>query len=197
MTKFKLLSAAIIAGGSVVTAQSVLAEESNLAYQAGDILVRGDIAKVTPEGDANVGEENGFMGSVGYMLHDNLAVTLGSSEEFEHEFDTATGDATFEQQPIDLMVQYYPLGGVDSRIQPYAGVGANYTRFSGESDGLSIDNTWAPKGELGVDLVVTDNLAFNGFASYTDLDADYSLNGADGEADIDPVVVGGGVTLRF
>lgn len=197
MTKIKLLSAAIIAGGTFATAQAAL------AYETGDILVRGGVAKVTPEGDASdeISEENGFVGSVGYMVHDKLAVTLGSSEEFEHDVSVNGVSGEFEQQPIDLMVQYYPLGGVDSRIQPYAGVGANYTRFSGESSGLNVDNTWAAKGELGVDLAVTDYLSINGFASYTDLDADYSYSGGgfsgSGEADIDPVAIGGGITVRF
>lgn len=193
MTKIKLLSAAIIAGSAFAASQAAL------AYEAGDILIRGGVAKTSPEGDASgdISTENGFVGSLGYMVHDKLAVTLGSSQEFEHSFEPGAADASFEQQPFDLMVQYYPLGGLDSRIQPYAGVGANYTRFSSESDGLSIDNTWAPKGELGVDLLITRNLSLNGFASYTDLDADYELNGVSGEADIDPVTVGGGVTLRF
>lgn len=193
MTKIKLLSAAIIAGSTFVASQAAV------AYEAGDILIRGGIAKVSPEGDAEgtISEENGFVGSLGYMVHDKLAVTLGAGEEFEHDFNAGAFSGDFERQPFDLMVQYYPLGGLDSRIQPYAGVGANYTRFSSESNGLSIDNTWAAKGELGVDLLVTENLALNGFASYTDLDADYSLNGVSGEADVDPVIVGGGVTFRF
>ncbi|SDM01831.1 outer membrane protein [Modicisalibacter muralis] len=193
MTKIKLLSAAIIAGSTFAASQAAL------AYEAGDVLVRGGIAKVNPEGDAEgmLSNENGFVGSLGFMVHDKLAISLGAGEEFEHEFDQDAYSGKFEQQPFDLMVQYYPLGGLDSRIQPYAGVGANYTRFSSESDGLSIDNTWAPKGELGVDLMVTENLALNGFASYTNLDADYSLNGVSNEADIDPIIVGGGVTFSF
>lgn len=193
MTKIKLLSAAIIAGSTFVASQAAL------AYEAGDVLIRGGIAKVNPEGDAEgmLSNENGFVGSLGYMVHDKLAVSLGGGEEFEHDFNSGAYSGDFERQPFDLMVQYYPLGGLDSRIQPYAGVGANYTRFSSESNGLSIDNTWSAKGELGVDLLVTDYLSLNGFASYTDLDADYSLNGASAEADVDPVIVGGGVTFRF
>lgn len=193
MTKIKLLSAAILAGSAFAASQAAM------AYEMGDILVRGGFAKTTPEGNQSdvISDENGFVGSVGYMVHDNMAVTLGSSQEFEHDVNTAGGNASFDQQPIDLMVQYYPLGGVDSRVQPYAGVGANYTRFSGESSGLNIDNTWAAKGELGVDLLLTRNVSLNGFASYTDLDADYSFNGTSSTADIDPLTIGGGVTLRF
>lgn len=191
MTRTKLFSTAIIAGCAFAGSQAAM------AYETGDILIRGGIAKVELDGDdvESLDKEQGFIGSVGYMVHDKVGVTLGSSEEFEHEADG--GSASFERQPIDLMMQYYPLGGVDARVQPYAGVGANYTRFSGESSGLNIDNAWAPKGELGVDLLITRNLSLNGFASYTDLEADYSAGGVSGEADIDPVTVGGGVTLSF
>lgn len=195
MTKIKLLSASLLAGGVALAAS-----QSAMAYEAGDILIRGGVAKTSPKGDAegNMSKENGFVGSLGYMFHDKMGVSLGSSQEFEHDFSVDGDGGSFDQQPIDLMVQYYPLGGLDARVQPYAGVGANYTRFSSESDGLNLDNTWAPKGELGVDLLITRNLSLNGFASYTDLDADYSFDGgASGEADIDPVTVGGGVTLRF
>lgn len=193
MTKTKLLSAAVIAASSFSASQAIM------AYETGDILVRGGIAKIHLDNDEfeSLSDENGFVGSVGYMFHDNMAVTLGSSQEFEHDIEVNGTSGNFEQQPIDLMVQYYPLGGVNARIQPYAGIGANYTRFSGESGALNLDNSWAAKGELGVDLLVTRNISLNGFASYTDLEADYRMAGVSGEADIDPVTVGGGVTLSF
>lgn len=193
MTKMKLLSASIVAGSLIVASQTAL------AYEAGDILLRGGVAENNATGDGvDVSDDSAFVGSVGYMVQDKVGVTLGGSDKFEHDLSGNGVDGEVESQPIDLMVQYYPLGGLDSRIQPYAGVGANYTRFSGESAGLSVDNTWSPKGEVGVDLVVTDYLSFNGFASYADVDADYNAaGGASGELDSDPVMVGGGVTLSF
>ncbi len=193
MTKMKLLSASIVAGSLIVASQATL------AYEAGDVLLRGGVAENNSTGDGvDISDDSAFVGSVGYMVHDKIGVTLGSSDKFEHDLSGGGVDGEVESQPIDLMVEYYPLGGLDSRIQPYAGVGANYTRFSDESDGLSVDNTWAPKGEVGVDLVVTDYLSFNGFASYANVDPDYNAaGGASGELDTDPVIVGGGVTLNF
>ncbi|KXS37626.1 MAG: OmpW [Halomonadaceae bacterium T82-2] len=194
MTQLKRLSATLLAGGLIAASQAAL------AYEAGDVLIRGGYAENHSDGDnagVEIGDDSAFVGSVGYMLHDKVGVTLGGSDKFEHSLSGPGVDANVDSQPIDLMVEYYPLGGLDSRIQPYAGVGANYTRFSGESSGLNVDNTWAPKGEVGVDLVVTKNLSFNGFASYADVDADYSYAGNSGELDTDPVIVGGGVTLNF
>ncbi|MGC3872635.1 OmpW/AlkL family protein [Halomonas sp. GXIMD04776] len=191
MFKTKLLSSAIIAAALFGASQAAM------AYEAGDILVRAGVVKADPEGDDgdDISNERAFTGNVGVMVHDKLAVTLGGSEEFEH--DIVGSDIGFERQPFDLMAQFYPMGGLDSRVQPYVGVGANYTRFSNESAGLSLDNTWAPKGELGVDLVITDYLSLNGFASYTDLDVDYDLGNTSGEFDVDPVTIGGGVTFNF
>ncbi|SHE28674.1 outer membrane protein [Modicisalibacter ilicicola DSM 19980] len=193
MTKTQLLSTAIVAASLFGASQAAM------AYEAGDILVRGDVAKTSPEGDDDnaISNEKGFIGSVGYMVHDKFAVSLGGGEEFEHTYKAGEPGDSFERQPFDLMAQFYPLGGLDARVQPYAGIGANYTRFSNESAGLNLDNTWAPKGELGVDLIITDYLSLNGFASYTDLDVDYSANGDSGELDLDPVTVGGGVTFNF
>lgn len=193
MTKMKLLSASIVAGSLVVASQT------SFAYEAGDILLRGGIAENNATGDGiDVSDDSAFVGSIGYMVQDKVGVTLGGSGKFERSLSGQGVNGEVDSQLIDLMVEYYPLGGLDSRIQPYAGVGANYTRFSGESAGLSVDNTWSPKGEVGVDLVVTDYLSFNGFASYADVDADYNAaGGASGELDSDPVIVGGGVTLNF
>jgi len=192
MTTMKLLSASIVAGSLIVAAQTTF------AYEAGDILLRGGIAENNSTGDGvDLSDDSAFVGSIGYMVQDKVGVTLGSSDKFEHDLSGGGVDGEVESQPIDLMVEYYPLGGLGSRIQPYAGVGANYTRFSGESAGLSVDNTWSPKGEVGIDLAVTDTLSFNGFASYADVDADYNAAGASGELDADPVMVGGGVTLNF
>lgn len=193
MAKIKLLSAAIIAGSTFAASQATL------AYEMGDILIRGGVAKVSPDGDdsGSLNDERGFIGSVGFMVHEKVAVSLGSSEEFEYDFDIDGDSASFDHRPIDLMAQFYPLGGMNSRVQPYLGVGANYARFSSESSGLHMEHTWSPKGELGIDLLVTKNVSLNGFASYTDLETDYSYAGGGGEVEIDPIAVGGGITLRF
>lgn len=195
MTKIKLFSALALASSCAFGTQAAL------AYSAGDFIVRGDIAKTDVDA-SNVEDDNGFMGSVGYLFHDKLGVALTSSEKFEHDFSSNGTSGDFEQRPTNLTLQYYPLGGTNSRVQPYAGAGVNYTEFSSEhaSNGqsVSMDDSWGAVGELGVDLFVTENLAFNGFASYTDVDSDTDINGASaGEVNLDPVTVGGGLTFRF
>ncbi|HAO01062.1 MAG TPA: hypothetical protein DCQ42_04865, partial [Halomonas sp.] len=90
-------------------------------------------------------------------------------------------------------------GGLDSKVQPYVGVGLNYTRFSSEPTGFSIDESYGAIGQAGVDLAVTENIMLNGYVSYADVNSDINLDGAGrvGEVDIEPVTVGGGITYRF
>ncbi|WP_251976844.1 OmpW/AlkL family protein [Salinicola avicenniae] len=189
MTKTKLFSALAVAGVCAFGTQAAF------AYGAGDFFARAGIAKTDLDPGYAEDENGGYLG-LGYMFHDKLGVELSATEEMKHDITTDGAEGNFKQQPINLMVQYYPLGGLESRVQPYAGVGVNYTKFSDENlaQGNDIDDSWGAAGELGLDLAVTDNFGFNAFARYTDVKADVS--GGD-DFDLDPVTVGAGAMLRF
>ncbi len=203
MSNMKLMSAAVI------TAGFALASQAALAYNAGDVFVRGGVAQTdtgsgngNEAGDSlNVQSARGYTFGAGYLVTDKFGLELNSSEEFEHDLNTsASGDiGSIDRLPINLLVNYYPLGGLDSRVQPYVGAGLNYTHFSSEPNGLSVDESYGAIGQVGVDLAVTDNIMLNGYASYADVTADINANGAGqiGEVDIEPVTIGGGITYRF
>ncbi|MFB9868222.1 OmpW/AlkL family protein [Vreelandella sulfidaeris] len=200
MSKMKLMSAAVI------TAGFALASQAALAYNAGDVFVRGGVAQTdTGSGNGNVGgdslsvdEARGFTFGAGYLFTDKVGVELNSSEKFEHDFTTDSGaSGSVDRLPVNLLVNYYPMGGLDSRVQPYAGVGLNYTHFSNEPSGMSIDHSYGAIGQVGIDLAVTDNIMLNGYASYADVSADINAAGVSGEVDMEPVTVGGGITYRF
>ncbi|MBL1268249.1 MAG: outer membrane beta-barrel protein [Halomonas sp.] len=197
MSNMKLISAAVI------TAGFALASSAALAYNAGDAFVRGGVAQTdTGSGNGNVAgdslsvdEARGLTYGVGYLFTDKVGIELNSSEEFEHDLSVSGADAgSIDRLPINLLVNYYPLGGLDSRVQPYVGAGLNYTHFSSEPSGLSVDESYGAIGQVGVDLAVTDNVMLNGYASYADVNADINVGG---EVDIEPVTIGGGVTYRF
>ncbi|CDG54885.1 MULTISPECIES: OmpW/AlkL family protein [Halomonadaceae] len=197
MSNMKLISAAVI------TAGFALASQAALAYNAGDAFVRGGVAQTdTGSGNGNVAgdslsvdEARGLTYGVGYLFTDKVGIELNSSEEFEHDLSVSGVDAgSIDRLPINLLVNYYPLGGLDSRVQPYVGAGLNYTHFSSEPSGLSVDESYGAIGQVGVDLAVTDNVMLNGYASYADVNADINVGG---EVDIEPVTIGGGVTYRF
>ncbi|WP_136253042.1 OmpW/AlkL family protein [Onishia niordana] len=202
MNKATYLSAAIIA------TTSLMATQTAMAYQAGDIFVRGGVAQVEPSSDngnlggaeLDVSDENGFTYGFGYLFTDKVGVELNSSEPFEHDLSLGgAGIGSVDRTPVNLLANYYPLGGTGGKVQPYVGVGVNYTTYSDEElSGLDIDDSWGATGQVGVDLALTDYLLLNGSVSYADVEADASLNGNGiGTGDVDPVTIGGGITLRF
>ena len=202
MSKMKLITAAI------VSASAFMASQAAMAYEAGDVFVRGGVAQTdTGSGNGNVGgadlnvqSARGFTYGAGYLFSDKVGVELNSSEKFEHDLSAAgASGGSVDRLPVNLLVNYYPLGGLDSKVQPYVGVGLNYTRFSSEPTGLSIDESYGAIGQAGVDLAVTENIMLNGYVSYADVNSDINLDGAGrvGEVDIEPVTVGGGITYRF
>lgn len=202
MSNMKLISAAVI------TAGFALASQAALAYNAGDVFVRGGVAQTDTgsgngnvDGDAlSVDEARGFTFGAGYLFTDKVGVELNSSEKFEHDLGVAGSDAgSIDRLPVNLLVNYYPMGGLDSRVQPYVGAGLNYTHFSSEPSGVNVDESYGAIGQVGVDLAVTDNIMLNGYASYADVNSDINANGVGkvGEVDMEPVTVGGGVTYRF
>ncbi|WP_286934051.1 OmpW/AlkL family protein, partial [Pseudomonas sp. UBA6554] len=69
-----------------------------------------------------------------------------------------------------LSVQYYPMEP-NSKFQPYAGVGINYTLFFDEDltserkqqgfSNLKLQDSVGIAGQLGMDYMITDNLLVN------------------------------------
>lgn len=204
MRTTRLITAAAIA------ASCAFASQAALAYGAGDFFVRGGIAKSHVKsdngnldgglGELNVQNDRGFYYGLGYLFHDNIGIELSGQDKVEHKLNTSTqGDiGTIDRLPVNLLVNYYPLGGYDSRVQPYVGAGINYTRFSGEPEGIEARRSYGAIGQVGVDLAITENVLLNGFASYADVDSRLSMDGERiGTAKVDPLTVGGGVTFRF
>ncbi|TFH87928.1 OmpW family protein [Billgrantia azerbaijanica] len=192
---------------AAVTASLALASQGALAYSAGDFFVRGGVAKSEVKSDngaaagqsLDIDDERGFTYGLGYLFHDKLGVELGGSEAFEHDLALdGNGIGSVDRMPANLLVNYYPLGGLDSPVQPYVGAGVNYTRFSDEPDGLDVDHSYGAVGQVGIDLAVMHNLMLNGFANYADVDADIHSGGQEiGTAKVDPWTIGGGITFRF
>lgn len=197
MKPIRLIPVVALAAGSALASQTVL------AYSAGDFFVRGGFAQSEIRSDNgaldNISDsETGLTYGIGFLMHDNVGIELSGSEKIEHEATYAGETGTFDRMPVNLMVNYYPLGGFDSRVQPYVGAGLNYTRFSGEPENVSMRRSYGAVGQVGVDLAITDNFMLNGFANYADVDSRVSVDGERiGKAKVDPMTIGGGVTFRF
>ncbi|WP_290785413.1 OmpW family outer membrane protein [Halomonas sp.] len=171
-----------------------------LAYQAGDLYVRGEFQK-SDLASETLSRESGFGLAGGYLFTDALGVELGIGEAVSHDFQLDAGDAgSLDRMPVNLLLQYYPLGGIEgARVQPFVGVGMNYTRFSSVSAAdLSVDDDYGFAGQVGMDLVITDNLSATSFARYTEVDASFESDGQTVEnVRLDPLTVGAGITYRF
>lgn len=143
-----------------------------------------------------------------YMLSDNLGVEVLAATPFEHDIQvtlagTGVGlDGTHDvgstkHLPPTVSLQYYMLDK-DSKVRPYAGVGLNYTWFFDESDGanfddLDLDDSMGLAFNLGVDVMVTDNILVNASMYHIDIDTEATvkldqslpLGGVQLQADVD------------
>ncbi|NLC21738.1 MAG: outer membrane beta-barrel protein [Halomonadaceae bacterium] len=196
-----------------LAAAAFTASSQALAYGAGDFFTRFGVAKVSPKSDngtlagnlaVDVEDDTRCAFSLGYRFHDKFGIELLAAEPFKHDIKLGGENlASTKHLPPTLTLQYYPLGGTEAYVQPYVGVGVNYTRFSSEKIGiegaeLDLDSSWGAAGQVGVDLLINDNWALNASAWYIDLETDASLGGADiGTVKIDPWVIMGGLSYRF
>lgn len=113
--------------------------------------------------------------------------------------------------PPTLTLQYHftDFGA----FKPYVGAGVNYTIFYNQDGngadrgsgrritGLDIDNTWGGALQVGFDYMLDQHWGFNFDVKKLYLRPDFSakLNGdkISGKADLDPWLIGAGVTYRF
>ncbi|WP_297792610.1 OmpW family outer membrane protein [uncultured Marinobacter sp.] len=213
---------------SVLAAGLLAAAPVTQAYEAGDFMVRAGAAHVNPNDSssdltlegvgslpgARVGvDSNTQLGiTATYMLTSNIGVGVLGATPFQHDIDGAgTLDgagklAETKHLPPTLTLQYFPLDS-GSRIQPYAGIGVNYTHFFEEKttatlttavDGVAQDVLGTAPGtingtdldldasvgvalELGVDWMVSEHFGLNAALWYADISTDATITAlADG-----------------
>lgn len=200
----KILSALIM--GTAFAASNVM------AYEAGDVVVRVGLANVDPSTTDNTGlgldvDDDTSIGITGtYMLTDNIGLELLVATPFDHDVNlTGVGKvADTKHLPPTLSIQYFPMDS-KSKLQPYIGVGVNYTTFFSEGSSaalgnaeVELDDSFGLAAQLGVDYAVNENWLVNAAVWKMDIDADLKIGGNDvGEIEIDPVVVMLSVGYKF
>jgi len=171
-----------------------------LAYEAGDLIVRGRVISVDPQDDSSTVRDNyGSIPNSGasvesdimpeldftYMLdpHWGLELILAYTE---HEVNGGGVLSSLNQiaetkvLPPTLTLQYH--FAPTSNIRPYVGAGINYTYFFdsevkgflGEFPGsdIEIDDSWGFAAQAGVDIDLDDTWFINFDVKYIDIDAD-------------------------
>jgi len=191
-----------------------------LAYEAGDIIVKAGLVNVAPK-DANADTSALVPGSeldvqsdmqIGitgvYMITPKVGVEVLAATPFEHEVEGDGGAidgatiATTKHLPPTVSAQYYPMDAA-SKLQPYVGIGLNYTFFFDEEDdaGLgtsSLKPSWGLTYSAGVDYMIDDKWLVNAAVWKMDIETEIRGGAADGlEVEIDPLVVMVGAGMKF
>ncbi len=176
------------------------------ANQAGDLLIRGGIAMVSPDSGKSAvllgGEVSGLELSVDdnaqlglnfvYFFDSNWAIELLAATPFDHDIKLHAGDestvlADTKHLPPTLSALYY--FDTASVIKPYVGLGLNYTVFFDNSftstyseagfSNLDLDNSFGYSVQVGVDYEIDKNWSVNASARYIDIatDASFAVGG--------------------
>lgn len=225
---------------AVVLFSSLLAT-STLAYEAGDFFIRFGAVTVAPDEssdgvaipalgvspisgtEAEVDDETQLGITLNYMFSSTLGVELLAATPFTHQITanlnghtpglkTRAGET--KHLPPTLSVVYYPMGESGSAVQPYVGLGLNYTIFFEEDVNsdleeltgvlagaagpvpmkLKLDNSFGAAVQAGVGYQINENWHLNAAIRWIDINTDATFTSALGDTitvddvEIDPFV---------
>jgi outer membrane protein len=211
--------AACLLGLGLAMTQTARADSTDAAgdssdlsgIHAGDVLVRLRAISIMPNVSTsdtlsalNANVNNAIVPELDltYMIRDYLGVELILATSRQQVTSNLGNLGGVNVLPPTLLLQYH--FNHQGRIRPYLGAGVNYTYFynNGLSAGgqpVSITNhSFGPAVQAGVDVQVTKKFFVNADIKKIWMRTDASLGGTSlGRLDIDPVVVGLGVGMRF
>lgn len=205
------------AGASLLLGACAMLGGAAQAHEAGDILLRVGVSQVRPtsdngsalDGAVDLNINNSVRPSVTatYMATPHIGVELLAAWPFEHDVH-ASGAVhgkivSSKQLPPTLSLQWHFLP--ESTVQPYVGVGVNYTHFfdthaEGALKGskVKLRDSWGIAGQVGVDVKLSERWFLNADVRYIDIDSKVKLNGDTiGTAHIDPWVATVAIGYRF
>jgi len=213
---------------SLITATIALIGASAVsAYQAGDMIVRGGAVTVQPHKEDIHLKNNTQLGlNFQYMLSSNFGVELLAATPFEHDVALDNGTLALSTNdgyvagkvkhlPPTISAVFYPLEE-SSPIQPYLGVGFNYTMILDEEINqktkdaigdqnlkLSVKDSFGFAAQFGVDYVLPNNLIINAQMRHIKLTTRATIKDGNGKVvtapwlDVDPTVYMIGIGYKF
>jgi outer membrane protein len=113
--------------------------------------------------------------------------------------DLDLGDKWLLPPTLTLQYNFAP----DADIRPYVGAGVNYTIFfggdAGQLDSVKYDDGFGFALQAGVDFMLDDNWGINLDVKRLWLNTDVNLNSglATADVDLDPWILGAGLSYRF
>lgn len=208
--KYSLLSCALVMTVFPGVAMSNDLGEGFFAKERFQIRARA--IGILADGDGNIdgtstetGVDNAYVPEVDitYFWTKNIAteLVLATAEHTVSAGGSDLGDTWILPPTLVLQYHFQP----DKKFSPYIGAGINYSIFYGEdeADGVSdldIDNGFGLAAQAGFDYWINDNWGLNFDVKYIDLNVDASVSNGTVQAsdvDIDPIIVGAGVSYRF
>lgn len=143
-----------------------------------------------------------------YYFTDNIAAELILGTTYANIYGEGTIDGLDKigktwLLPPTLTLQYHFTNF--GAFKPYIGAGVNYTIFYNQKDGsgtdLDIEDTFGAALQFGFDYWLTEHVGLNFDVKklYLRPDFDVTVGGThySGEAELDPWLVGAGLTYRF
>jgi len=140
-----------------------------------------------------------------YFFTENIAAELIAATS-QHQVDAGAsnlGEAWILPPTLTLQYHFTP----QEKFSPYIGAGVNYSAFWGEEDGTAFNDLDVTGGfgyalQAGFDYWLNDKWGVNFDVKYVDLEIDVDvLSGttplAADNVDLDPWIIGAGVSYRF
>jgi len=197
------------AAAYIAIALSMGLANTAIAFEPGDWLIRAGVSGVDPKSEnddvVSVDDSTSATFNFTYMMTDIWGLELLLAYPFEHDITLMdrTKIGSTKQLPPTLSIQYHfrPT----QKLQPYWGVGLNYTTFSSEKttgpiEGtrLSLGASWGWAGQVGFDVLMNDDWFFNLDVRYISMDTKATLDGVSlGTVNLDPWVYGAHIGYRF
>lgn len=228
---------------SVLAAAVLAVAPAAQAFEAGDFIVRAGAVHVAPDDSSDVitANDNPVLGNdarvavdsntqlgirATYMFTSNIGIGVLGATPFKHNI-SGSGDlggagklGETKHLPPTITLQYFPMHS-SSMLQPYVGVGVNYTNFFEEkttdtvadalgaaSTKLKLDDSVGVAFEAGLDYMLSENFGLNAAIWWADINTDATITAYDGagnmaaktdkfDVEIDPMVYMVGFSYRF
>lgn len=142
--------------------------------------------------------------TIEYLFNPNLGIEVLAAVPFQHDVKlNGVKAATVKQLPPTVSAQWHFRPG--AKVNPFVGVGVNYTRFfSIDEQGplagtrLQLNDSWGLAVHGGVDVALSDRWSITADARWIGISSDAKVNGTKvGTVDIDPFVIGAAIGYRF
>lgn len=211
MTVLKRTSLACTALGLLMLTQPASAQDQSNIWAKENWQIRVRAIDVIPDVDSsvNIGGEVDADGAVvpeldiSYFFTNHIAAELilaTSKHDMDYTGNVDLGDAMILPPTLTLQYHFTP----DQAFSPYVGAGVNYSMFYNEDAAagftdLNVDNGFGLALQAGFDYWLDEHWGLNADVKKIFLNVDATLNNGAirADVDLDPWVVGAGVSYRF